>query len=200
MNRYSILTSPRNFAGSFREIHWERDPVFIAAKAEADSFAPEMPVMVERRELLLEQATAKYLEKLQGYEALDRKREWLITFSMGAVTFLAAARQFAPKEASTYLFSVPFAVSMVCFLIAVLVLLCSRRVVRFPGRFTIQQLREGLADERIVPEDWIAAALHKSSEALRVLSDITAAHMNFALCWIVVALVALLPIVLFTHK
>jgi hypothetical protein len=36
----------------------------------------------------MKHADDKYAERARELEQLDRKREWLATFSMGAVTFL----------------------------------------------------------------------------------------------------------------
>jgi hypothetical protein len=69
-------------------------------------------------------------------------------------------------------------------------------VTRFPGRLSIQSLREALSHEQVQPEDWLAASIHKSCEALRVLENRVAYHTNLALGFICVALIALIPAIL----
>lgn len=187
-NLFSPLVDPRNFGRSlFLELRPEDDPRYVAAAKRADEFE-QRELSKEARELLLKHADAKYGERIAELEHLDKKREWLITFSMGAVTFLVGAQQIAGRALAGWT-GVFFVLTVICFLVAIGVLLLSRRVVTFPTRFTIQELREGLKHEGMTEqEDWVAASLHKTCEALRVHEDAIGAHMNFALCWIFAAL------------
>jgi hypothetical protein len=182
------------FWNSFRELRWEDDPQFVAAEKVANAFT-QRTLERETAKLLIDQANLKYAERLANFEQLDRKREWLITFGMGAVTALAAVTKVTSPPPSPAGMTA-LACSLGLFIVAVLILVFSRRVTRFPGRLSIQSLREALSHEQVQPEDWLAASIHKSCEALRVLENRVAYHTNLALGFICVALIALIPAIL----
>lgn len=138
-------------------------------------------------ELLLSYAREHYSEMVESVDGLNKKRDGLIKFVSGMIAFL-----FASIKALDVPINVAFVFTFACFLIALMVLLLSHRAVSVPAQPTIQDIRQGigLAEQ---PHDWIAASLHKSSFALCVFQDLIAAHLNFALVWIVIGLFLLLP-------
>lgn len=190
VNPFSPLVDPLKSLRSFFNVDVECDRRYVAAAKRADEFE-QRELSPEARQLLIKHADAKYDERVHELELLDRKREWLVTFNMSAVTFLVGAQRFAahPLTGMVRFF---FASTVLCLLAAVAVLLLSRRVISGPSRFTIQEMREGVAHEGISePEDWLAASLHKTCEAYRCHQDAIAAHINFALCFVFAALFSL---------
>lgn len=198
-NPFSVLADPCKFFRSLLcDIRLDEEERHVDAVRAANSFQ-QVPLSPEARALLIQHADAKYGERLKELEQLERKREWLATFCMGAVTFLVGARHVAarPPTGAAHLL---FGVAIAAFLCALAILLLSRRVVLSQSRFSIQTLREGLAHEGMrEPEDWIAASLHKTCEDIRVHQDAIAAHLNCALAFVFVALSMLLLIAIFAH-
>ncbi len=182
----------RAFVASFSQrVAVDRDPRYAAEARRANEFQ-QKELSESARRILLDHAERKYSERCAGFELLDKKREWLISFSMGATTFLVGAQQLAtrPPTATSQFF---ISLAVACLLVAMVIMLLSRLMVVFPVRFTIQELREGLSHESMTqPEDWMAASLHKTSEAIRVYEEIVAMHYNAAARVVIVAVFLLL--------
>jgi hypothetical protein len=189
MNRFSVLHDPRLFFKTFiNEPAPECDPIYVEQCQDADSFR-QVLIGAETSKLLLEFARQKYSERLDSVNRLDAKRDAFAKFAGGMIAFLATAVK--AFDVSPHL---PMKFSILCLLVSVVILLASRRTIRVPFQASIQSVRAGIGRVEN-PSDWIAGSLHKSTEGLRVVEDIIAAHLNFALCWLLLGLVALAPVI-----
>jgi len=190
MNHYKFLNNPFQFACTLLfELDYSRDSSYEKESTEADGFDQSSDLTEDTNALLLEHARMKYEEKRDSVNRLDAKRDSFMKFACGMLAFLAAA-----SRAFNIAIDAPMKVAFVFFLVGVTVLLLSRRSVSVPSMLGIQHLRDGIGKVPN-PRDWMAASLHKSCEGLRVIELIISAHINFALVWILLGLISLIPVV-----
>lgn len=200
MNNYSFLRHPVRFLLSFiTDPDYETDESYKSQKAAADSFV-QATLSPESRSLLLDFAKANWSDCLSNFRRLDDKRESFIKFTGGVLVIMSATSRSIQIGNVWYLQSACFA-----FLVSLIVLLLSRRVVGVPMLASIQSFRETMRDaelwnaskanagQPVFAEDLAAATFHKSCEALAVVENVMASHINFALIWMLLGMSLLIP-------
>ncbi len=172
----------------------DREP-YISEEARVDAFVRrdadgnEIKLEPEVSQVLLEEARLKYHDKMETLDRLDEKRDSMIKFSSGMIVFMASASR---------VFEFPITACMqsafVLFLLAIALLILSRRTVQIPSAPTIQDLREDLGSA-LDPRDRIASSLHLTCSGIRVFEVIIGYHYNVAMYLILAGLFCLIPVV-----
>lgn len=165
---YDYTTDP----GYLREAAWIAD--FKPGDAKCGQFA-------------LEHARVKYAEVIDLVEQMDAKFADLQKTAATLATLLVAA---------VGAFKLPFgwpAFSLVCFLLAMVFSIISRRAVLRPTQASVRNvLQSGCTDETA---GWLAASLHGSIEAHRVLQRWSARNLTLTGALICIGVTAFLPVI-----
>ena len=159
----------------FRGVDYRDHVAFQKGVKTADEFVASNAKDPQAWELLLEFANRKYEQALADYRRLDDKRDGFIKFAATLAGVLAVG-----SKGAGITFTIWFQLAVASFFMAMLVLLISRRSISIAGLPSIQDLREGIgavANTR----DWLAGALHKGTEGLKVTMDAVASHTDAGL-------------------
>lgn len=168
---------------------FDADQQYLAEVERSNDFRQRDELPSDVSSVLFDLAQQKLRDKIAGLNALDAKRDSLMKFAAGMIVFLAAASK-------AFAFSVvPFQGALVCFLLAAIVMVMSRRVMDVPAIASIQDIRDGIGKARN-SRDWLAASLHKSCEGFAAIERVIACQINFGLFWIVLGLILLVAVTL----
>lgn len=172
------------------EPRYRDDPAYAAEVARVDNFPRVGELNPQAEDLLLEFAEAKFAEKLADLRGLQDKLDGFLQFAVGLFLFLGAGAKALDLKWTIFMVG-----SFILLTLAVGLLVWARRAGITPARPSIQLLREGLLDvER--PKEWLACALHKAAEGIKVRQEILGIQLNASVVLIVFALVLLLPTII----
>jgi hypothetical protein len=141
---------------------------------------------VANRDLILQQAEARYAERVEGMKALDDKVSELLKFNGTMAMALFAAIRVAQMPTSGWL-----QLSFVCLGLSMLGCLVARKALLKPTRPAIPELVRACSTVDN-PKDLLISSLHMSVEGMQAVADSVAAKFNLASLLTVVAIASLL--------
>ena len=173
--------------------NYSADPKYNLAIMAADDFNATGYASEETPGLLLAYAESKYERTLEAFKGVDARREEFTKLSLGLLTGMVTVSGFLKLPVS-----LPLIVSLASLVVALAVLLLSRKPFLVPVDPNIQAMRESIPHASH-PHDWLAAVLHKADRGLQVAIDIRSAQLNVAIWLIAISVLAIVTAILFTR-
>lgn len=188
-NRFEFRANWRLFCQTLLfDYDFHVDPALVAFEHAADSLTDDIHT-TRGKQLVLELSQAKYRELSDGYASLERKGEELLKVSVTLLILTASI--YAVVRHSPWWIQLLLSFAWGLLMISTSIFALARRVSQHPGLPAPHALRLHLR-QTFAPEDTVAGSISKTCEAIKIVTDIKAAHLNFALDWMFLGLLFLL--------